>query len=200
MNLYSSEEIVSSSLSPNTQNLLNLTKQLLVDFADTNSIKLPKLDLIRKDSRLAYHVGTCGFYRSRNIVVAPQLCARSNPMYSWPSYISDRTIYGVLPHEFGHYVDDIKSTRFGDYSNHVFSKTREKRITSYSPNNQEWFAEMFRLFITNPDLLRVIRPLVYETLCQDFAPIEQRKFKKVLSSFNAPERIYQRLESFKQKS
>lgn len=185
-------------MSPTTLILLSKTKQLIVDFADTNSIELPKLQLPSKNDRICRYVNTCGFYRNHIVTVAPELCARPNPMYSWPSYISDRTIYGVIPHEFGHYIDDLKSKK-SLYSSHVYSKSREKAITSYAPNTQEWFAEMFRLFLTNPDLLKLIRPKTYEILSDDFQVVESRKFKSVLKEFDAPERVYVRLERFSQR-
>ncbi len=79
--------------------------------------------------------------------------------HTYPGYKLDFTPYGIVCHEVGHHVDyTLKKSR-------VLSNTREwKRIVDneeavspYEPNYQEAFAEAFRLFLTNPDLLRVSR-------------------------------------------
>jgi hypothetical protein len=47
----------------------------------------------------------------------------------------------------------------------------EAAITSYCPNDAEWFAEMFRVFVTNPDLLRLVRPRTHRELASQFKPV-----------------------------
>jgi hypothetical protein len=76
-------------------------------------------------------------------------------IWSYTGNKTDKTTTGVLCHEFGHYIDDL-------YNNvskkDCLDKRFKTKITSYEPNTQEVFAETFRLFLTNPDLLRVLFP------------------------------------------
>ena len=51
-----------------------------------------------------------------------------------------------------------KFSYFGDYSLKLRRESGERQITSYCPNDAEWFAEIMRLFITNHALLYTIRP------------------------------------------
>lgn len=61
----------------------------------------------------------------------------------------------------------------------------EEPITSYSPNVQEWFAEMFRLFVTNPDLLMMIRPMTYRDFIERWPnKAEKRAWREVLFEAN----------------
>ena len=78
------------------------------------------------------------------------------------------------------------SDRFGDYSIKMRAEVDEPKLTNYCPNDAEWFAEMFRLFLTNPDLLRYLRPRTYAALRRDFEPPEKRSWATVL--FQAPPR------------
>lgn len=58
---------------------------------------------------------------------------------------------------------------------------REEKLTGYGPNASERFAEWFRLFVTNPDLLRALRPKTFEALAQRWPnPAEARHWREVL--------------------
>lgn len=193
-----------------------MNKDLLADtgialikmFCEDNQIPLPELNIIRdKNDPLCMKikaVGTCGFYRSGKINVAVPLCANKNPSYSWPGFISDRTPYGVIQHELGHHVDEIKSgvnvyrNRPGDFfSDKIYKASGELPITSYAPNRMEWFAEIFRLFVTNPDLLKQIRPRAYDALLKEgFLPVVMLDAKSLLEAYKAPEKIFERMENW----
>lgn len=55
-------------------------------------------------------------------------------------------------------------------------------ISGYADNVLEWFAELFRLFVTNPDLLRVLRPNVYAKMKELWpAHAEERSWERVLA-------------------
>lgn len=88
--------------------------------------------------------------------------ATKTPGFSWsfPGYKADRTPVGVFTHELGHHVDDYLNepiiTSWGD----------EAPVSGYEPNRQESWAEAWRLFCTNPDLLRVGRPRRWHTLTE----------------------------------
>jgi hypothetical protein len=60
---------------------------------------------------------------------------------------------------------------FGDFSVGLRARTREERVSSYCPNDAEWFAEIFRVFVTNPDLLCRLRPKTYVELAKLFTPV-----------------------------
>jgi hypothetical protein len=106
--------------------------------------------------------GVCAYYRNGVIRIWTLDCAgigTAGRQWSYPGYIVDRTPYGVLAHELGHHVDKAHGARGGTLSHEWRRETgHEAPITSYCPDNNEWFAEMFRLFITNPDLLAQLRP------------------------------------------
>lgn len=110
--------------------------------------------------------------------------------WSYPGYTVDRTPYGVIQHELGHHVDVIHSTQFraykGNFSVNLRQETGEQPISGYCPNDGEWFAEIFRVFVTNPDLLRIIRPATYERLRDQFIPVVTDSWESVLA--DAPER------------
>jgi hypothetical protein len=145
-------------------------------------------------------VGTCGYYRRGVIHIAIPACAHNNPSYSWPGFISDRTPYGVIQHELGHHVDEIMSgldvyrNKPGNFfSDKIREQSGEKPITSYSPNTMEWFAEIFRLFVTNPLLLERIRPKAYKAIAEHFKPVVNLPEIGVLSAFQAPEKVLERM-------
>lgn len=104
--------------------------------------------------------------------------------WSWPGYVVDRTPYGVLQHELGHHIDHITSDKSkatfqeGLYSYAVYQHSQEPPITSYLGTDKqvatfykEWFAEIFRLFVTNPDLCRLLRPRFYEFVKARYQPV-----------------------------
>lgn len=128
------------------------------------------------------------------VVVLVDKCAHRNPQFSWPGFISDRTPLGVLAHETGHYVD----WKCGDVASRICKLTKEQAITSYAPNSQEWFAEMFRLFVTNPDLLRIIRPKTYVELTKGLglSPVVTASYQEVLEGAQAPSRVLDRIQRF----
>ena len=65
------------------------------------------------------------------------------------------------------------------------NRVSKRVLTSYCPNNAEWFAEMFRLSITNSQLLQQLRPRTYKLKVQ---------WLKVLGD-DVPERIVQALHN-----
>ena len=183
---------------------------LLGKFCDLNRLPEPRLDIIYdaadRECALIKRVGTCGYYRNGVVTVAVPLCAHQNPNYSWAAFISDRTPFGVLQHELGHHADQIK-TGYDIYdraqpdevfySTSVRSRSGEAPITSYCPNTTEWFAEVFRLFITNPALLCKIRPRAYSALVSDgWRPATNMDERQVLAQFDAPPRVYERMQKW----
>jgi hypothetical protein len=63
----------------------------------------------------------------------------------------------------------------------LYRETKEAPISGYAPNVNEWFAEIFRLFVTNPDLLRLLRPKMYERLKDRFKIVEDRPWDQIVT-------------------
>lgn len=138
---------------------------------------------------VATHTGptgfsACAYYRDSEIYIDIEACARigmGGPAWSFPGYVIDRTPFGVMAHELGHHVDVAHGSRPGILSPFLYRETKEKAISGYAPNVNEWFAEIFRLFVTNPDLLRLIRPKIYERLKDRFKTIEDRPWDQIVT-------------------
>lgn len=147
-------------------------------WSEANKLDLPD---VRRWSPRDWNVSACAYYRSDQINICIERCAiegQGGANWSFPGYVIDRTPYGVLAHELGHRVDRLRSERkgsyFGDFSVKLRQASGEDKITNYCPNDAEWFAEQFRLFVTNADLLKQIRPKTY-TLIRDagYEPITE---------------------------
>lgn len=162
-------------------------------WCERNEIVMPAVsDVLRAEWRIN---GACAYYRSSTIFICPALCAApgvAGRAWSWPGYSVDRTPYGVVAHELGHYVDMLRSKdrdRYrGDFSASLRANAGELPLTSYCPDDGEWFAEIFRLFVTNPDLLCQIRPATYGLLISYFQPLADGTWDWVLRNHGAPER------------
>lgn len=169
----------------------------ILEFCVKNSMIAPTIDVHTETQ--GWNVQACGYYRRMRIHVNARLCAAPVPrgprQWSYPGYIVDRTIYGVLMHELGHHVDLMMGEKEGlqlgkycsEWSYKLRSRVNEEPITTYAPDSAEWFAEIFRLFITNPDLLKLIRPRVHSALSESFTPVEHRCWEEVL--WEAPEKV-----------
>ena len=141
---------------------------------------------------------TCAYYRSDTITICLPVCGRlglGGPAWSWPGHAVDRTPYGVVAHELGHHVDMLLSSerdRYrGDFSQRIRSASpKEAPLTGYCPDAGEWFAEMFRLFVTNPHLLLALRPSTYSNLLDaGLRPAHPfRSWDRELAANGAPER------------
>lgn len=127
--------------------------------------------------------GVCAYYRNGQIDIWPNMCAAigtAGRQWSYPGYVVDRTPFGVIAHELGHHVDHQHGPAGGDLS-HKWRPVHPKPLTGYCPNDNEWFAEHFRLFVTNPDLLSKIRPKVYALFAEKWKSVETRPWQEVLA-------------------
>lgn len=172
---------------------------LLTQFCTVNSISQPTIRSQSK-SEFLFSDRTCAYYRPSRISICPTMCAApgsTGASWSWPGYVIDRTPYGVLQHELGHHVDYwSKSTPRGaywsNYSRDLRASSKEDKLTNYCPNDAEWFAEMFRLFVTNPDLLSAIRPRTHELISKRYRPAHSLQWDTVL--LDAPQRTIDQCE------
>ncbi len=172
------------------QRLLDDGIALMQRFCEANKLAEPPVNV---RSKAEWPFGVCAYYRPTKIEVCLEACARigtAGMSWSYPGYTVDRTPYGVIQHELGHHVDVTHSTQFrayrGDFSINLRKETGENPISGYCPDDGEWFAELFRVFVTNPDLLRIIRPATYERLRSRFIPVVTDSWEAVLA--DAPDR------------
>lgn len=184
--------------SPIKEELYQEGVALVNDFCRLNVIPAPNIYRLSSDE---WRVNACAYTRGTNIFICVEKCAtigKVGPAWSYPGYVIDRTPYGVLAHELGHYVDwkfsISRGKYFGDLSEMIRNTTKEDPITNYCPNTAEWFAEIFRLFCTNQNLLNTIRPATHLELSARFhSPTKGKPWKAILKS--APERTIKAAEN-----
>jgi hypothetical protein len=106
--------------------------------------------------------------------------------WSYPCWKTDRTAIGILAHECGHHADEEtglpgRSKQWKE----VCEKGR--KLTSYEPKIYEAWAETMRLFILNPDLLRLGIPHRYKFITEvvKLIPSETRPWQEVLYNHTA---------------
>lgn len=157
------------------QSMLERGKDLATRFCEVNGILAPTVNEVPPGD---WRLGTCAYYRAGVTSICVAKCAGvgyAGMQWSFPGYTVDRTPYGVVQHELGHHVDmllsDRKGSYFGDFSIAMRERAGEDPITSYCPNDAEWFAEMFRVFVTNPALLMALRPRTHAEMVARFKPV-----------------------------
>ena len=113
--------------------------------------------------------------------------------WSYPGWRADCTPYGVCTHEMGHHVEYMLTRAplraSSKLTRPLVSLMRaadpvEKPLTAYCPNASEIFAEMMKLFITNPDLLLHLRPVGYSYMVDvlRLKPLETRDWYDVIKA------------------
>jgi hypothetical protein len=161
--------------------LLEAGVNLVLNWCLLNQVTPPRLTIYDEGKPT---FGTCAYYRNNIIYIWPNSCAsvgRAGRQWSYPGYTVDRTPYGVLAHELGHHSDLQHGKKGGTLSHLWLEETKEKPISGYCPNPNEWYAEMFRLFLTNPDLLRILRPKTFERFLSKWPnTVEWRRWEIVL--------------------
>lgn len=178
------------------EDLFNRGSAMVALMCDMNDFEKPRITAW--EAKAWHFPHTCAYYRKDSgINICLAKCAgigTAGRQWSYPGYTVDRTPYGVLAHELGHAFDldegDRKGPYFSNYSIGVRLRAKEEPLTGYCPNDAEWFAEMFRLFVTNPNLLKAVRPKTHKVMVDDgFVPCIAQPWQHVLSS--APERTFQ---------
>jgi len=176
--------------------LAELGRRRVERFCRLNGLPVPEVLIVPRDE---WVVGVCAYYRSGVIRVCLELCQVPAPVangrnWSWPGSTVDREPYGVICHELGHHADyergERKGTYGSEYSGMVRTFANEPGLTSYAEGDDwEWFAEAFRLFVTNPDLLRRVRPRTYGILIEDsWKPATDMDWLTALGA-NCPPRV-----------
>lgn len=179
--------------------LLQRGTQRVKDFCTANDLPIPDIVPVSRESWVE---DVCAYYRPQVIRICLTKCAdecdeRVGRNWNWPGNTTDRTPYGVLCHELGHHCDILKSYAkgeyFGDYSIELRKASREDKLTRYCPNDAEWFAEMFRLYVTNSELLALLRPRTWVRLSRDFKSVSNPDWREELGK-DVPEKVVENLE------
>lgn len=98
--------------------------------------------------------------------------------WSYPGYITDVTISGLLAHETGHLLNTYINIK-------QIKRTNEIISPYYEFNNEEAVAETIRLFILNPNLLKLVAPKRYAKLIKKgIKPIHNLNWYYVLRYAN----------------
>lgn len=183
---------------PMKEKLFNAGVLRMTHWCEVNKVTPPPIEHKKNEK---WRVNACAYYRPIGIHIAPDKCAAlgfGGRAWSWPGYVIDRTPFGVLQHELGHHIDwqmgSKKGRYWSEFSERMFQAAQEPGITSYAADNvAEWFAEMFRLFVTNADLLHCLRPRTYALLTgAGFKPVSLSQWEVELKT--APQRIRQQAE------
>jgi len=182
----------------NKLKLYELGKDRVVAFCNANSMSIP----VFKDTPAAkWRLPVCAYYRRtlREPAFIDICIYRSafpcgvekSRCWSWPGSTIDRTPFGVLAHELGHHVDaEIMGPQhhreygkgpigpyYSDWSTFIMQSTGDEKCFSPYAYGEgvlycEWFAEMFRLFVTNEPLLKLVAPKTWHQLIQLFKPVK----------------------------
>lgn len=175
--------------------LFSLGEARCEDFCRENGVAINPATIVPRND---WYVGSCAYWRpDEGTRICLEHCGYPcgevvSRNWTWPGSVTDREPFGVMCHELGHYFDFMNSEKkgryWGDFSEKIMKRSGEPKLTSYAPNHAEWFAEMFRLFVANPDLLRFVRPKTYKILSEIFRPLEVGSWRGVLGT-NVPERV-----------
>ena len=163
-----SRPVVTSSKS----DLFEMGKAHIARWCELNAVEMPRVNPRRGKPDF----GVCAYYRDGGIEIWVQSCAaigRVGRQWSYPGYVVDRTPYGVLAHELGHHVDRQHGPA-GGVRSHLWRPLDATPLTSYCPNDNEWFAELFRLFVTNPDLFERVRPGIADLFFGEWPHVAER--------------------------
>lgn len=167
-------------------------------FCGVNKITCP--DIVWEQE--IWNWSACAFYRPETIHIHLPACGYpctpfQTRNWTWPGSTTDREPFGVLCHELGHHCDwtasDKKGAYFGSYSIDVRADCKESQLTSYCSNDAEWFAEMFRLFVSNHALLKLLRPRTWMKLTERWLPVSPDDWHEELGP-QVPARVVTNLE------
>ncbi len=116
-----------------------------------------------------------------------------------PGSFEDHSALGVLCHEVGHHVDYALNPRAysrSKVSGFSVAIDDEDEVSRGEFNVHESFAEAIRLFITNPDLLRLGRPIRWEQLVVNLRlrPLHQERWTTVLQK--APKYVHRAVRAW----
>lgn len=180
--------------------LCEMAINLIDNFCELNNIPKPKFDIDWETGTTQTEGIVCGHFTFGTDVLhlQPNRCANPNPNKDWPGFFYDRTCYGVMCHEFAHYVDNLSPSLFNIklISTELRQIANEPSFNRDPKDDYEYFADVFKLFVTNPDLLRITRPSIFKLLTETYklSPIILEDYRTVLNKFSAPNKIFERID------
>lgn len=139
---------------------LKYAKSIIKEFCSLNTIKTPICCI---DNNIEEY-GVFYTKHKRKIFLNFNKCKASSKRIS-SSTIREKTITGVLIHEFAHL---LHYNLFYSQLNSSFKKLKEPLIHFREMDIEEDIAESIRLFILNPSLLHEGRPKRYKILSKYF--------------------------------
>lgn len=164
------------------QNAFVQATNLCALFAMHNDFPVPD---VYENPRL-FHLGVC-YHRDSSVEVNVGKCPNpcfSGRAWSFPGYTADRTVLGVVAHEFGHVWHFSKNKRqiTKSFKDNVWFE--ELAVTGYGETCiHEAIAEAVKLYITNPMLLVLAYPLHAAWLhSHGLMPIVKTPWDKILES------------------
>lgn len=139
----------------------------------SNTIHAPARYFIKSDE-IKINIDKCEYIKDKrygNFIASPNDCS----------------VGGAMCHEIGHFchesmTDNVKNKLESWISD---ARTKEKAVNPYASSNiHEDIAETFRLFIMNPDLLKLGRPIRYDIMQQklSYKPIHHVSYDLVLKN------------------
>lgn len=180
-------------------------KRLMETWCFLNGVDAPKIQECEGEPEFA----VCAYYRDGLIKIWIDSCAavgRQGRAWSYPGYSVDRTPYGVIAHELGHHVDKAHGYRPGINSRQLLSEAAEEPVSGYIgtpphvPDPNEIFAEHFRLFVTNPSYLNLIRPRTFIALFKKWNKLaETRRWDAVLAEEHQRNAAFNKIKSAEKK-
>lgn len=148
----------------NKESELRNAKAIIKNFCSVNKIKTPKT-YVKNELN---HYGEYLVDGSNRLFLNVKMCKKSNKI-NRNDWIVDKTVKGVLIHEFGHYIHLKYKKRELSSS---FKRLKEPTVHFYETDIDEDIAESIRLFILNPTLLKLGRPKRYSILKRNFNQIK----------------------------
>lgn len=170
---------------------INLTRTYVSEFLRMNFVREPAeiiYENVDNKPGLWRQYGWYNFQTSTIFVNVKKSRPQTiTPGFAWSftGYKSDMTAPGILSHEIGHHIHNrLIDLRDNTSFLKAIKKIRnnESPVSGYEPNSYETFAEMIRLFILNPDLLRLGRPIRWAFLTQalNFKPLHDVPWREIL--------------------
>lgn len=153
-------------------------KALVVRFCNLNNIRVPRLEIVKRN-QATVRSSTCeGYYKNGGdiVTVIPGNTIFDNEKSARYNLI-DGTIYGTILHEVGHYVHE-------HYLNWETIPMGERAVSNYEPNNKEVFAETFRLYLANPHLLSIWNPTRYAWMKARFQKVKKTNWEATFQGVN----------------
>jgi len=185
------EPLIINPSSYNKYDAINFTRTYISEFLATNYIREPSkviYDNIDNKPGLWRQYGWYDFQTSTLFVNVKKSRPQTiTPGFAWSftGFKSDMTAPGILSHEIGHHIHNCLIV-LRDNTNFLKAikkiRKNEYPVSGYEPNSYETFAEMIRLFVLNPNLLRLGRPIRWAFLTQglNFKPLHDVHWREIL--------------------